>query len=90
MICRKFLTTAEIEVNIDLMAEIVRLVSKIDRWWVREVEIPTNADCDGEEITDEEIISGRMIILQIMLRILTGEDSTVLWEMYCANASSSR
>ena len=78
----RFLTETEVEVNINLMAEMYRIVSKIDRWWIREVDIPTNADYDGHEIADDDILSGTMICIQIMLHTATGEDSTALWELW--------
>jgi hypothetical protein len=60
------LWTAETEVNIALIAEIYRLVTKIDRWWVREFHMQMYEEFDGREVRDEEITSGRMVSLQIM------------------------
>ncbi len=77
-----FLTQADVEVNIKLMAEIYRIVSKIERWWIREVELPINPDYDGVEVADDEITSGTMLCIQIMIQTAAGEDSTALWEVW--------
>lgn len=74
----RFVATDRAEVNQDLLASIYGLVAKIDRWWIREVEIPTNPDFDDldiQSIDDNEIQSGNMMFLQLMIRIATSDDS---------------
>ncbi len=78
----KFLTTADAEININLLGAIYELVTKIDRWWIKEVEISVNSDFDGQEVADADIQSGTMIFIQMMLRIATGEDSSVFWDEF--------
>jgi hypothetical protein len=75
----RFISTAEADVNLELLASTRDLVSKIDRWWIREVEIPTNPDYDGESIRDDEIHSGRTLFIDIMLHVALGEDPGALW-----------
>lgn len=79
---QRFLATAEAEINIDLLGSIYDLVTKIDRWWIREVEIPTNPDFDGQDVADKDIQSGRMLFLHLMVRIAGGDDSTELYETF--------
>jgi hypothetical protein len=43
------------------------LVDKIERWWIREVEIPTNPEYDGREIVDEDIKPGAVMFLDMVL-----------------------
>jgi hypothetical protein len=57
-------------------------VTKIDRWWIREVEIPTNPDFDGREVADDDIQSGNMLFLQMMVRIVEGNDSAAFYEEF--------
>lgn len=64
------------------MVGIYDLVAKIDRWWVREVELPSNSVFDGKEVLDDEILSGNMLFVQMMLRVATGEDSEAFWEEF--------
>jgi hypothetical protein len=78
----KFLGTADAEVNVQLLVGIYELVAKIDRWWIREVDMTTDPDFDGREVADEDITSGNMLFIQMMLRIATGEDSGVFWEEF--------
>ncbi len=76
----KFLGTADAEVNVQLLVGIYELVSKIDRWWIRYVDMSTDPEFDGREVADEDITSGNMLFMQVMLRTATGEDSGALWE----------
>ena len=76
----KFISTADMEIRIDLLGDIYKLVTKIDRWWIKEVDIPTNSDFDGQEVADEDIQSGTMLCIQMMLRIVTDENPSVFWD----------
>jgi hypothetical protein len=78
----RFIATAHADINISLLGSIYNLVTKIDRWWIREVGIPTNPDFDAQEIVDSDIQSGNMIFIQMMIRIATGEDSSVFWDEF--------
>ncbi len=78
----KFLMTADAEVNIQLLDGIYELITKVDRWWIREVDMTTDPDYDGREVADEDIASGNMLFIQMMVRIATGEDSGVFWEEF--------
>jgi len=57
----KLLTDSDFNLGTNLEKKIFNYIEKIERWWIREVEIPTNPDFDGKEIPDEEIISGKVI-----------------------------
>jgi hypothetical protein len=78
----KFLGTADTEVNVQLLVGIYELVTKIDRWWIREFDMTTDPDLDGREVADEDITWGNMIFIQMMLRIATGEDSGAIWKEF--------
>jgi hypothetical protein len=85
----KFLGTADAEINVQLLSEIYDLVAKIDRWWIREVEMTINPDFDGREVADEDIISGNMMAIHLMVRVATGDDSAALWEEFQRQAGSN-
>lgn len=54
------------------LVEIINVFNKIEKWWIVEVEIPTS--CEIENINDadlDNVMSGHMIILQIILNIVT-------------------
>ncbi|NOZ40290.1 MAG: hypothetical protein GXP24_08705 [Planctomycetes bacterium] len=72
----KYVAQSESEIDVELIGEISKLVTKIDRWWILEVEVPANSDYDGQEIDESEIISGNMFFLQMMMQVAAGDDSS--------------
>ena len=57
--------------------DVLELVSKIDRWWIREIEIPANALLDELDISDlgpDDAVSMRMLILQLILATALGNE----------------
>ena len=73
----RFLATNEKDINVELIGGILEVVAKVDRWWIREVEIPTNPDFDEalvDDLDDSKIISGSMLFLQLIIQVATGED----------------
>ena len=55
--------------------EMATLLRKIEVWWIKEVEIPTNPDFDGQEISDDGIVPGRSIGLQLLCDIALGDET---------------
>jgi hypothetical protein len=77
----EFISTKGREVDVALLGDMCRLMDKIDVWWIRNIEIPTNSDFDGQDvdsIPDSEIQSGRMMFLGMIFRIATEEDSEAI------------
>ncbi|HEX4145679.1 MAG TPA: hypothetical protein VHY91_19390 [Pirellulales bacterium] len=74
----KFLASSGSEIDVKLLVSMHDLICKIDRWWIREVEIPINPDFAGKEIDDSEIQSGNMIMLSIMLRAAVGDEDKAM------------
>src|SRR5205807_409125 len=65
-------------VDMTLLGDLCKLLNKIDVWWIRNVEIPTNPDFDEQDvdaIPDSEIHSGNMLFLSMLLGIATGDDA---------------
>jgi hypothetical protein len=69
----KFVSSADAHVDVALFQAIYELVTKIDRWWIAEVEIPTNPDYDEREIDYDGIQSSNMIFLRVLVEIATGK-----------------
>lgn len=66
------------QIRVDLLSNMIDLLVKMDQWWIREIEIPTNPDFDDIELTEEDYeksMSGNMIILSLILPILEGDTS---------------
>lgn len=57
-----------------LFAELVALIRKIEVWWLVNVEIPTDPDYDGQEIQENDIVPGPVIMLQLMLEVASGNE----------------
>jgi hypothetical protein len=69
----KFVSSIDAHVDLALFQSICELVTKVDRWWITEVEIPTNPDYDDREIDYDGIQSGNMIFLRVLVEVATGK-----------------
>ncbi len=55
-------------------ADLVTLMNKIEVWWVKEFEIPSNPDFDGQEVDTADISPGSVIALKMLCAIALGSD----------------
>ena len=55
-------------------AQLLELRFKVEKWWVINVEIPTNEDFDDKEINENEIMTSSQITNQIILDMLSGDE----------------
>jgi len=53
----------------------VSLLAKIEKWWIVNVEIPTNPDFDNAEIDEEGIMPGPVITIRLLLDIALGSEN---------------
>ena len=60
--------------HVERFHELVALLKKIEVWWVVNMESPVNPDFDGKEIDREGIVPGPVLMLQIMLAVLSGNE----------------
>jgi hypothetical protein len=58
--------------------DMVSLLDKIERWWIVNVEIPTNPDFAGkdDEIDENGIVPGPIMSLRMMVDITLGSDES--------------
>jgi hypothetical protein len=70
--------------HIERFQELVALLKKIEVWWVVNMEIPISPDFDGKEIDEEGIVPGPVLMLQMMLEVLAGNED--LLNCYRANS----
>jgi hypothetical protein len=69
--------TGQREVQAERLIHLCEFVGKIERWWLRNVELPINPDFDDQDISaipDSEMMSGRMIFLRLLFEIATGDE----------------
>lgn len=60
--------------HVECFEELVSLLRKIEVWWVVNFEVPANPDFDGQEIDEEGIVPGPVLMLQMMLEVVSGND----------------
>ena len=53
---------------------IIELLCKIEKWWILNVEIPTNPDFDGKEIDEDGIVPGPIMTLRLLPDIALGSE----------------
>lgn len=57
--------------------DLINLRMKIERWWVLEIEIPTNPDYDGtSQVNHEEILTGSQILFKLIGDLLSEDEKT--------------
>lgn len=74
----KVLSTVELDVNLEYFDRILYLVHKIDKWWIREIDIPTNPDFDDRIFTQAEldgVQSSRMIVMGLFVAMAKGHEA---------------
>jgi hypothetical protein len=68
-----------------LFPKLVHLVTKIDRWWIVNVEIATDPDLAGKEFDEDDVTPGSLMLLQVLNQVALGNDEDA-WELYHAFA----
>lgn len=66
----KLLVDENTNVNKELLKKCQKLLSKIEKWWILNFEIPVNPEFDGQEIKEEDVKSGRTIYLDYLMEII--------------------
>jgi hypothetical protein len=74
----KFIAQAGEEVQVARLGQILDLVTKIDRWWIVNVELAIQDEIEPDKVDESRIISGRMMFLQLLHGIATGAEYTEL------------
>jgi hypothetical protein len=57
-----------------LFSNMIDLLYKIEKWWILNVEIPTNPDLDGQEIDEDAIVPGQIMSLRLLADIALGSE----------------
>lgn len=56
------------------LQDLMSLMRKVELWWIVNVEIETDPDFDGRDVDPEEITPGPILMLQIMMEVLSGNE----------------
>lgn len=73
----KVISSDKHSVDHRIVANLIEIVQKIDIWWIKEVEVPTNPDFDSEyyEAIDwENVIGGNHMLLTLLMSLFHGDD----------------
>lgn len=68
--------------------ELVALLKKIEVWWLVNMEIPANPDFDDQEIDEEGIVPGPVLMIQMMLEVLSGNEELLKHYKVKSNAAT--
>ena len=71
----KIILSGEGEFKSDLFAAMLLLIKKLDIYWIRNVEMDCNPDFVGQEVADDDISSGNMIVLHLLMQAAFGDES---------------
>jgi len=74
----KYLGSVKYDIDTNLLKELIWIIRKVDTWWLREIEIPTNPDFDHIDYDDirwDEVLSGNMIMMNFLASIYEGDDA---------------
>jgi hypothetical protein len=61
--------------HLELFPSMVQLLSKVERWWILNVYVPSNPEFDGVQIDEEDVDSARVMMVRIMADVAIGSDS---------------
>ena len=67
--------TVGTEKIVDQFVLMYRLFCKIEKWWILEYEIPISGQYKPEEIDEDGVMSGNMILLEIIIDILANNSN---------------
>lgn len=64
-----FLVEESKEVQLDLLRDMRELIRKVDTWWILSIEVPANEEFDDVEVTEEDVQSGQVLFLDLLLSV---------------------
>lgn len=74
----KFITGQGLSVSLKNLNSLISIQDKLDKWWIKEIEIPTNPDYDADSYEDidwNNVIGGNTILLSLLSTIFDGNDA---------------
>lgn len=57
------------------LIELIELRTKIEKWWILNVELPTQEEISGDmEIDEDNIVTGLQVIIQVILELISDDE----------------
>jgi len=78
----KFLGDTELNVQREFFNGMLYLVTKIDKWWIQNFEIPLNPNLDDRVLSKEEldgVQSMNMILMNLLIAVADGKEDQLRW-----------
>lgn len=73
----KILTGQCVSVSSKNLNSLILIQDKLDKWWIKEIEIPTNPDFDADSYEDidwNNVLGGNTLLLSLLRTIFDGND----------------
>ena len=73
-----YLMSVRYEVDLNLLRDIAEILGKIERWWIREIELAVDERYDNVDvysIPDSEIQGGRSFSLELISKVVNGREN---------------
>jgi len=74
----KFITGQGVSVSSKNLNSLISIQDKLDKWWIREIEIPTNPDFDAgsyDNIDWNNVFGSNTLLLSLLSTIFDGNDA---------------
>lgn len=69
------------EDDVKLFSCLLDIYSKIDKWWINEIEIPISGDLEADDYDREAVFGGQAMVLSIINNIILGNEGLRYKEM---------
>lgn len=66
---------------VEHFSTLVQLVSKIEKWWIINVEMATDPDLAGEEVDADQVVPGVVLSLDMLSQVALGDGESA-WELH--------
>jgi hypothetical protein len=63
------------DIHTEHVIQIHQLLAKIDRWWIINVELATDEEYAGQDVDENEVKSGNMVLIEHLLSLLAVDAS---------------
>ena len=58
-------------------AQLIQLRVKVEKWWILNIEMPTNPDFDSDKkINEDDIVTSSQMFNKLFMDMLSGEEET--------------
>ena len=69
----RLLSDTDLNLNPEYFLQIRKLLEKIEMWWIKNVDIPTNSEFDDVEVDEKDIHPGRVIFIDYVISVVVDD-----------------